>query len=88
MRVLSVASEVFPFVKTGGLGDVVAALPPALAREGVTMRTLVPGYPGVVDALRGAQSVHEYANLQGEPARLLAAHAAGLDLLVLDAPHL
>ena len=88
MRVLSVAAEVYPLVKTGGLGDVVAALPPALAREGVTMRTLVPGYPGVVDALRGAQSVHEYANLQGEPARLLAAHAAGLDLLVLDAPHL
>ncbi|MCX5761528.1 MAG: glycogen/starch synthase, partial [Gemmatimonadetes bacterium] len=49
--VLSVASEVFPFVKTGGLADVVAALPPALAREGVTVHTLVPGYPAVIDAL-------------------------------------
>jgi len=88
MRVLSVASEVYPLVKTGGLADVVAALPPALAREGVATRTLVPGYPGVIDALRGAQSVHAYANVHGEPARLLAAHAAGLDLLVLDAPHL
>ena len=31
LRVLSVASEVYPLVKTGGLADVVAALPPALA---------------------------------------------------------
>ena len=88
MRVLSVASEVYPLVKTGGLGDVVAALPQALAHEGVAMRTLVPGYPGVIDALRGAKSVHDYPSLHGEPARLLAARAAGLDLLVLDAPHL
>ncbi len=88
MRVLSVASEVYPFVKTGGLGEVVAALPAALAHEGVTMRTLVPGYPGVLDALRDAQPVHAYANLHGEPARLVAARAGGLDLFVLDAPHL
>ncbi len=88
MRVLSVASEVYPFVKTGGLADVVAALPRALAREGVAMRTLVPGYPAVIDALRDAEALHMYARLHGGPARLLAAHAAGLDLLVLDAPHL
>ncbi|MBC7942259.1 MAG: glycogen/starch synthase, partial [Chitinophagaceae bacterium] len=30
MRVLHVAAEVFPLVKTGGLADVVAALPLAL----------------------------------------------------------
>ena len=40
LRVLSVASEVFPLIKTGGLADVVGALPGALAREGVEMRTL------------------------------------------------
>ena len=56
LRVLSVASEVFPLVKTGGLADVVGALPAALAREGVAVRTLVPGYPGVVDALRDAET--------------------------------
>jgi starch synthase len=75
-------------MKTGGLADVVAALPPALAREGIAVRTVVPGYPGVVDALRGAEAVHSYAHMHGGPARLLAAHAAGLDLFVLDAPHL
>ena len=88
LRVLSVASEVYPLVKTGGLADVVAALPAALAREGVETRTLVPGYPAVIDALRGAEAIHTYAQMHGGPAQLLAAHVAGLDLLVLDAPHL
>ena len=51
LHVLSVASEIFPLVKTGGLADVVGALPPALAREGIAMRTLIPGYPAVREAL-------------------------------------
>lgn len=88
LAVLSVASEVYPLIKTGGLADVVAALPAALEREGIAVRTLVPGYPAVVDALRHAATVHSYEHLHGGPARVLAAHVAGLDLLVLDAPHL
>ncbi len=88
LRVLSVASEVFPLVKTGGLADVAGALPPSLSREGVAMRTLVPGYPAVVDALRDAQTVRTFAAMHGAPARILAANVAGLDLFVLDAPHL
>ena len=86
--VLSVASEVFPLVKTGGLADVAGALPLALAAEGIAVRSLLPGYPAVLEALRGAESVHAWTALQGGPARLLAARAAGLDLFVLDAPHL
>ena len=86
--VLSVVSEVFPLVKTGGLADVAGALPIALAAEGIPVRTLVPGYPSVVEALPDSQVVRHIATLQGAPARLLAARAAGLDLLVIDAPHL
>ena len=86
--VLSVASEVFPLVKTGGLADVAGALPPALAAEGVAVRTLLPGYPAVLAALPAAETVHHWPLLNGGPARLLAARAAGLDLFVLDAPHL
>lgn len=63
LRVLSVASEVYPLVKTGGLGDVVAALPPALAAEGVAVRTLVPGYAAVLAALADVEVVHTYPNL-------------------------
>jgi starch synthase len=88
LRVLSVASEIFPLVKTGGLADVVGALPGALARHDITVRTLIPGYPAVIDALRSAQAVHVEADLFGGRARLLAARHNDLDLLVLDAPHL
>ena len=45
---LSIASEAYPLIKTGGLADVVGALPSALAREGVEARTLLPGYPQVL----------------------------------------
>ena len=55
MRVLSVTSEVYPLVKTGGLADVAGALPPALARRGIEMRTLLPGYPAVMARLGDAR---------------------------------
>jgi phosphoglucomutase len=87
MRVLSVASELFPLIKTGGLADVAGALPGALAPLGVEMRTLLPGYPAVLAALDDGEAL-DIATLQGGPARLVAARAAGLELLVLDAPHL
>ncbi len=87
MQVLSVASEIFPLVKTGGLADVAGALPLALRRQGVEMRTLLPGYPAVMKALTG-ETVHSYPELFGGPASLIAGHLEGLDLLVLDAPHL
>jgi len=88
LRVLAVASEAYPLVKTGGLADVVGALPAALAREGIATRTLLPGYPGVLAALRDAEVVHTFTMLHGGPARLLAAPMAGQDFLVVDAPHL
>jgi starch synthase len=88
LKVLSVASEVFPLVKTGGLADVVGALPAALAREGVEIRTLVPAYPAVLDKLANAQPAHAYDDLFGGPARVLAGKTAGLDLFAIDAPHL
>ncbi|MDE3176375.1 MAG: glycogen synthase GlgA [Pseudomonadota bacterium] len=88
LRVLSIASEAFPLVKTGGLADVAGALPLALPREGVEMRTLLPGYPAVMAKLEQAESVHAYPALMGGPARLLAGKGGGLDLFVLDAPHL
>ena len=88
LKVLSVASEVFPLVKTGGLADVVGALPAALAREDVEIRTVVPAYPAVLGKLAAAETAHEYADLFGGPARILAGRAAGLDLFAIDAPHL
>src|SRR3954465_4938378 len=88
LPVLAVASEIFPFVKTGGLADVIGALPGALAREDVSVRTLIPGYPAVIEAIDGARTVHRDDDLFGDTGLVLAVHAAGLDLFVLDAPHL
>jgi starch synthase len=88
LRVLSVASEVFPLVKTGGLADVIGALPGALLPLGVKVRTLIPGYPAVIGAIGRARTVHTESDLFGGKARLLATRQADLDLLVLDAPHL
>jgi starch synthase len=88
MEVLSIASEVFPLVKTGGLADVTGALPPALSRQGVQIRTLVPGYRVVMQRSKPGTTVHSYAELHGGEASVLSMQVAGLDLFVLDAPHL
>ncbi len=88
LKVLSVTSEIFPLVKTGGLADVTGALPGALAAEGVPVRTLIPGYPAVMAALGRTRAVYSDSDLFGGKARVLATRSAGLDLLVLDAPHL
>jgi starch synthase len=87
VRVLSVVSEIYPIIKTGGLADVAGALPNALKENDVETRTLIPGYPVVVDALEDVTQVFT-TPLLGGMARLLMGRAAGLDLFVLDAPHL
>lgn len=88
IKVLSVASEIYPLVKTGGLADVVGALPRALRKHGVETVTLVPGYPAVKAAFGEANEVLAVDDLFGGRARVLAAKVGGLDLFVLDAPHL
>lgn len=88
IEVLSVASEVYPLIKTGGLADVAGALPGALGSRGVTMRTLVPGYPAVMGKLGGGRVVRELDDLFGVPAKLIAARVEGLDVIVIDAPAL
>jgi starch synthase len=86
--VLAVAAEIFPLIKTGGLADVTGALPIALAAQGIATRTLIPGYPVAMKAFRKTRPLHQYAALQGGKASVYGAKIAGLDLLVLDAPHL
>ncbi|MBY4610248.1 glycogen synthase GlgA [Rhizobium sp. 9T] len=86
MKVLSVSSEVFPLIKTGGLADVSGALPIALNAFGVETKTLLPGYPAVMKVIRDPVVRLEFADLLGEKATMLEVRHEGLDLLVLHAP--
>lgn len=88
MRVLSVTSEIYPIVKTGGLADVAGALPVALKAERIEVRTLVPGYPAVMTALDKPTEISSLPNFFGGNARLIGGSHGELDLFVLDAPHL
>ena len=77
-RVLSVASECVPLVKTGGLADVVGALPGALVPTGWDMRVLLPAYRGVRAQAKNWPVVWEEADLWGGPGRVLAGRVAGV----------
>ncbi|MGA1833333.1 glycogen synthase GlgA [Rhizobium wenxiniae] len=88
MQVLSVASEVFPLVKTGGLADVAGALPIALGKQGIAVKTLMPGYPAVMRIADNAVLRRTFPDLLGAEARILEIEHKGLDLLILDCPEL
>ena len=52
MKVLFAASECVPFIKTGGLADVVGALPPVLKARGVDVRVILPLYGEIGEAYK------------------------------------
>lgn len=52
MKVLFIASEANPFIKTGGLGDVMGALPQALEDIGVDARVIIPKYKNIKDEFK------------------------------------
>lgn len=87
-RVLSVASECVPLVKTGGLADVVGALPGALAPLGWEMRVLMPAYRALRERARDWREVWHEEGLWGGPGRVLSGEIDGLQVMLLDAPHL
>jgi len=91
MRVLYVAAEIYPYVKTGGLGDVTGALPPALAKQGLDVRLLLPGLPGIMDALTGLRVVAALGSAFGSreiTLRLGQLPDSGMLVYVIDAPDL
>lgn len=87
MRVLHVAAELYPFVKTGGLGDVVAALPPAIARCGADVRLLLPGFPALTSGLEMDEAGRRSA---GGAVTLRRARipGSGLPVYLVDSPEL
>ena len=90
MKILFTTSEIAPWVKTGGLGDVAAALPPALGKLGLDVRVLTPRYPALREAFPDARPLLRLPPFGGAlpAAELFLAETAGLPLLLLDCPAL
>ncbi|MCK9380064.1 MAG: glycogen synthase GlgA [Sulfuritalea sp.] len=90
MKVLFVISELAPWVKTGGLGEVGGALPAALRAHGVDARVLVPAYPALLEHFPGAEEIAQPRGLGGLfpiPTLRQALSPDGTPLLLLDYPH-
>jgi starch synthase len=90
-RVLHAAAEVFPLVKTGGLADVLGALPQALIAQGAEVRLLLPGLPAIVDAVLHQKKVCEIGPCFGAARvtlRLGQMPYSKVPVYVIDAPYL
>ncbi len=87
-RVLSVASECVPLIKTGGLADVVGALPAALRAQGWDMQVLLPAYRRLRGLLPGMREVWREPGLWGGDGVVYQGEVEGVPVLLLDAPHL
>ncbi|WP_434638392.1 glycogen synthase GlgA [Klebsiella sp. I138] len=87
MQVLHVCSEMFPLLKTGGLADVIGALPAAQIAEGIDTRVLLPAFPDIRRGITDAQVVTRRDTFAGRMT-LLFGHFNGVGIYLIDAPHL
>ena len=90
MRVLHVGAEIFPLVKTGGLADVLGALPQALISAGADVRLLLPGLPAIRDAVLHQKVVCEIGPCFGAARvtlRLGQMPYSKVPIYVVDAPY-
>lgn len=94
LRVLFITSEVYPLCKTGGLGDVSAALPAALRSMHTDVRLLIPGYPQILAGVKYKSRIAEFGDLQQFPpaallsARLSLSKSEHIPVFVIDCPGL
>ncbi len=89
MKVLHAGAEVFPIVKTGGLADVLGALPQALAAAGADVRLVLPGFPAFLGALQKSRIICDIGAVHGAArVRLRRGVLGGSGVLayVVDAP--
>lgn len=96
MKILFASSEIYPFVKTGGLADVCGALPHVLHQLGADVRLFLPGYDQILPHLKYPCQITKYEGLAGiRDARILFGvldHPNGqfsaIPTYVLDCPEL
>jgi len=85
---MHVATEMFPLVKVGGLGDVMGALPGAQRALGADVRILMPGFPALLRGIPNLKVVGGVPNLlgRGEARFLLGKTEGGVPIYLLDCP--
>ncbi len=89
MRVLYVSTEVHPALKTGGLADVNAALPGALASRGIDVALLLPGFPALMEAATAGGAPVSLGAAFGCPlVNLMPCRLGDLPAWLIDAPAL
>ena len=86
-KILFVASEAFPLVKTGGLGDVGGSLPAALLKSSQEVRLLLPAYPEALGKITKSRKrvTTSYYNL---PVEIIETRLPGSNVIVwlVDCP--
>ena len=88
MRVLMLSAEAHPYAKTGGLGDVLAALPRALADIGIDVTVCLPGHRAALataGSLEPIGRVHAPVSSRMEPAEILRVGDASLPTVLVRA---
>ena len=87
MKILHIGSEMYPLIKTGGLADVLGALPYAQQAMGNDVRVILPLYPQVAEKIGETKEVVTIGTFAGV-VTLRFAYFNGLGVYVIDAPHL
>ena len=67
MKVLFVAAEAAPFIKVGGLGDVIGGLPKKLVEKGVDARVILPFYSAIKSDVREMLGSFFYHETESKP---------------------
>lgn len=91
MKILHVAAEMFPLLKTGGLADVVGALPFAQQAQKQDVRVLLPAFPSITVALPDSPIVAQFETFAGKVTLRYGEYQAQgqtVGIYLLDAPHL
>jgi starch synthase len=86
-HILFAASEAYPLIKTGGLGDVAGSLPRALQNGGDDVRLVLPAYRQVLDRIHSARTLLQ-TSIYGQSVRLLQTTLPGTRVKVwlVDCP--
>ncbi|KAJ7548302.1 hypothetical protein O6H91_07G006300 [Diphasiastrum complanatum] len=86
MNLVFVSAEVAPWSKTGGLGDVMGGLPPALAARGHRVMTISPRYDQYKDAWDTKVLVEVKVGNKVENVRYFHCYKRGVDRVFVDHP--